>query len=342
MRIWALFFLMIAPLNAEKIIHCITNFQIDDAWYTKMIQERGYDGRVVSVDINQYGKDIPIKKGRWQKFLREMGITSLFKVHVDENVDKIVFFNLPHTVCKSVDLSRFPKDKMVLFMWEPKTVICRMYEERYLKSFSKILTWDDDLVDNQKYYKFNYPVLMDMITAVVPFEEKKFCTLISSKKTGYGKHELYSEREKAISYFESVDEKGFEFFGRWWDGAIHPRYRGEINDKLAVLKDYRFCVCYENTHIVKGYITEKIFDCFAVGVVPIYWGASNVDSYIPKGCYIDRREFASLEDLHKFLKTINKEQYEGYLTEIRNFLQSEKAQQFSQKALADAFFLAVQ
>lgn len=39
----------------------------------------------------------------------------------------------------------------------------------------------------------------------------------------------------------------------------------------------------------KGYITEKIFDCFFPGVIPIYWGAENVTDYIPQDTFIDRR-----------------------------------------------------
>lgn len=320
----------------------MTNFQIDDAGYTKILKDRGYDARVVSVDISTYGKDLHIEKGRLNKLCREWGITSLFQVKVDDNVEKIVFFNLPHAICKGIDLSRLPKDKLVLFMWEPKTVIYRMYDKKLHKHFSKIFTWDDDLVDQKKYFKFNYASLLPMISEVVPFEEKKFCTLVSSKKTGYGKDELYSERENAISYFENVGENGFEFFGRWWDALSHVSYRGEVDDKLSVLKNYRFCICYENTHKVKGYITEKIFDCFAAGVVPIYWGASNIDSYIPKGCYIDRTQFASLEEMHTFLKDIKKEQYQTYIENIRSFLESKEAQAFSHDALADAFYSAVQ
>ena len=36
---------------------------------------------------------------------------------------------------------------------------------------------------------------------------------------------------------------------------------------------------------VKGYITEKIFDSFFAGVVPIYWGAENITDYVPKSLY---------------------------------------------------------
>jgi hypothetical protein len=88
-------------------------------------------------------------------------------------------------------------------------------------------------------------------------------------------------------------------------------------------------------------VTEKIFDCFAAGTIPIYWGASNVEDYIPKDCFIDRRNFAGMEELYAFLKVMDKETYEGYLTRIRTFLNSDAAKKFTQHQLEEDFYRAV-
>ncbi len=141
----------------------------------------------------------------------------------------------------------------------------------------------------------------------------------TSKKS----NQLYAEREKAIEFFENQKEEGFACYGRWWDPIKHPSYRGVAQDKIATLKQYRFSICYENSKNLKGYITEKIFDCFAAGNVPVYWGASNIEEYIPKSCFIDRRDFASMEELYCFLKTMSKKEYETYIQNIKKWLQSE-------------------
>ena len=78
-------------------------------------------------------------------------------------------------------------------------------------------------------------------------------------------------------------------------------YKGKAQNKIETIKHYKFCICYENTQNIKGYITEKIFDCFAAGVVPIYWGASNIEAYIPKTCFIDQREFQEFEEVYQFI-----------------------------------------
>src|SRR5207244_2755686 len=99
--------------------------------------------------------------------------------------------------------------------------------------------------------------------------------------------------------------------------------------KWPVQKNYKFCFCYENMGEQEGYITEKIFDSFTAGCVPIYLGATNITSYIPKECFIDRRDFASESDLYDFLKSIDRGTYNGYLKAIRSFLESQPAQSFS-------------
>ena len=107
------------------------------------------------------------------------------------------------------------------------------------------------------------------------------------------------------------------------------------------MKNYKFAICYENCQNVKGYITEKIFDCFASGTIPIYWGASNVTDYIPKDCFIDRRDFGSLDELYTFLKRMGKEEYDGYLQRSAAYLQSDKAQLFSRDHFDEIFIEAV-
>lgn len=328
-------------LHAEKIIQCITNFPIDAELYTRVLKEQGNDAKVVVVDIQQYESDLLIRKGKFHRFLHQWGLDFWNKITVSENVEKIVFFNISPKVASKYALSRFPKEKMVLFMWEPKTVLGCMYLPKVQQCFSKIYTWDDSLVDHPGYFKFHYPVLAPMIDNIPSFEEKKLCTLVATDLKSSYENELYSKRKEAIVYFENAGEEGFEFYGRRWDPAKYPSYRGAIADKLGTIKNYRFSICYENTHGSPGYITEKIFDCFAAGTVPVYWGADNIVDYIPKSCFIDRRDFSNMQELHQFLKTMSKETYQTYLSSIQEYLSSKEAQKFAFSQHAVDFCAAV-
>ena len=70
----------------------------------------------------------------------------------------------------------------------------------------------------------------------------------------------------------------------------------KIDRKIDVLKKYRFCICYENIKDVSGYVTEKIFDAFWAGCIPVYLGADNISDHVPKNCFISRRDFGSDEE----------------------------------------------
>lgn len=332
------FVLAISLLRAEKIVQCIANYPINADFYTQILQKHGYEGKVVVVNIKDYESLLLKKKGKWLKTLH---LDFLNKVSLPQDIDKIVFFNLSPKITSKYDLSRLPKEKLVLFMWEPKAVLPRMYDSEVHEWFGQIYTWDDSLTDNKTYFKFNYPVLLPMTTQVPSFEEKKFCTLVASDLESHYEKELYSQRKEAIRFFENVAEDGFEFYGRKWDASQYKSYRGSVTDKMGTIKNYRFCLCYENTYGSPGYITEKIFDCFAAGTIPIYWGASNIEDYIPSNCFIDRRAFSSMQELYTFLKNMPKADYEAYLTHIQAFLNSKAAKKFALEQFEAAFCQAV-
>lgn len=237
---------------------------------------------------------------------------------------------------KNVDWSRVATENLVLFMWEPPTVQPETHDPHMWKRFGHVFTWNDDLVDGKKFFKFFYPVLSARIAEVVPFEKKKFCTLIATRLTSKHPQGLYSEREKTIRFFE--DKEGeFDLYGRDWGKRKYRNWKGSVGDKIQTLKEYKYCICYENTRDIKGYVTEKIFDCFAAGSVPVYWGASNVTDWIPPECFIDRRQFKDEQEMYDFLKVITAEQYEAYLEAAAAFLKSETAQLFSQEHFLETF-----
>jgi alpha(1,3/1,4) fucosyltransferase len=321
---------------ADQVLILPTGPSTDPTYYQQMLSK---DTAQV-IDLSYFGAPFEKEKHWITKFFANKD----FKYPLDKEVKKIVCMNIPNHFFRDFKVRSLPKEKMVLFMWEPYIRMRKLYNQNLHDCFSKIYTWNDDLVDNVKYFKFNYPVLRPMTADVVPFDEKKLCTLVTgyvnnpAKYPGEHPNELYTERFKAVEFFEKVGETSFDVYGRGWERAPPCNsFRGPCQDKQQVIKNYKFSLCYENCRDVKGYITEKIFDCFAAGSVPIYWGAPNVGDYIPTECFIDRREFATLDDLYLFLKTMTKERYDAYLQSIRNFLDSDAAQAFSEEHFEKLF-----
>lgn len=57
--------------------------------------------------------------------------------------------------------------------------------------------------------------------------------------------------------------------------------------------------------------------------------STEICDYVPKECFIDRRQFASDRDLYEKIRAMEKEEYETYLLAIENFLKSPEAHLFS-------------
>jgi hypothetical protein len=74
--------------------------------------------------------------------------------------------------------------------------------------------------------------------------------------------------------------------------------------------------------MLKGWITEKIFDCFFAGTVPVYWGAPDILDWVPSECFIDMRRFKDFADLRAFLTTLEPAAEQRYRNAARDYVQS--------------------
>lgn len=262
----------------------------------------------------------------------------------------IIYNEMP----KIKDIS--PSHNNYLLMFESKVVRPDNWHMSNHSYFKKIFTWDDQLVDGNKYIKINYPNKIPIELNYQTDKTKKLCAMIASHKIFEQPNELYTERIKAIRWFEQNHPEDFDLYGIGWDtycfkGAlsvlnrftlltknIRPNYlsyKGTVEKKKDVYERYKFSICYENARDIPGYITEKIFDCFFAGCVPIYWGAPNVTDFIPEDTLIDKRKFNSYGELYDYLINMTDEEYLGYLAAIKHFIESDKMYPFSAEFFAD-------
>jgi hypothetical protein len=100
-------------------------------------------------------------------------------------------------------------------------------------------------------------------------------------------------------------------------------------------------LCYENAQ-VPGYITEKIFDSLRSDCIPVYLGAPNIEKYVPKNVFIDRRQFNSEGDLAEFLSSMSQEQFNQYLLNIREYLSGAQFKAFLATGLAENIVAAIE
>lgn len=274
-----------------------------------------------------------------------------------EKYDKVIFLDMPRindNIFKT--LINLKKD-LYLVIFESEIIKPDNWNKKNHKYFKKVFTWNDDIIDNKKYFKIFWPNKYPESLNFVNYENKKLCTLIAGNKSNNDKRELYSERLNAINWFEENHSNDFDFFGIGWDkynfkgrftsklnrlNSIrkifkhkYTTYKGCISSKNLTLRNYKFCICYENAKEIKGYITEKIFDCFFSGCVPIYLGAPNIMDFIPKETFIRRDDFDDYEKLYNHLVMMTEEEYNGYMKSIENFIYGDLGCKFNAECFAN-------
>jgi hypothetical protein len=233
---------------------------------------------------------------------------------------------------------------------------------QYCKKFSKVFAWDPRVANQKNGIPLMIPNQIKLFEFSSYAERHIFSCLINGNKRfpTYSENDLYEERFAVIEWYQSNAPHDFYLYGRGWDKPKaaftkkdklirrfkrlasqlfgyrpFPSYQGSVIDKGAVYQHSKFAYCYENTKSLENYITEKMFDAMMYGCVPIYWGAQNILDFIPKECFIDRRNFRNQADLHAYLKDMAAGVYKSYQDSIYDFLRSDKILPFKAETYAN-------
>ena len=271
-----------------------------------------------------------------------------------KNYDKFIFFNYPKLNNKIVIDALNSKKSKYLFNFECPIIYPQSWNKEIYDKFDKIFTWNDDLIDNKKFIKINHPSFSKNRLKNLPRNHRdKLSVIVVSNKKSNHINDLYHKRLDVIKFYEQNAPNDLDFYGYGWSNYLFSGnkflqglnqinfltkllaknfkiYKGAYyNDKINLLKNYKFSFCIENATGYNGYITEKIFHSFFSMTVPIYLGCPNITKYIPSTCFVDLRNFKNINELHLYIKYMSDEEYYKYLSEIENFLFSEKFRIFS-------------
>lgn len=92
----------------------------------------------------------------------------------------------------------------------------------------------------------------------------EFCTFISRR-------DYFGDRNFFLNQIETIEKVNCA--GEFNHNDDNLKFIFNDN-KIEYLKQFKFNLCPENSN-AEGYVTEKLFDSFKAGCIPIYWGSLN-------------------------------------------------------------------
>lgn len=156
----------------------------------------------------------------------------------------------------------------------------KKYEDLFLDDNNVALSLGFDYYSRPQYLRFPYwilrhfhpsdsisdiqKVLDNMEAARKNTMRSKFCSFIC-------RADYFGDRAKLADIVEQVAPISYAGNFRHNDDDLAIKY---ADDKISYLRDVQFSLCPENSNS-RGYVTEKLFDAFRAGCIPIYWGSDN-------------------------------------------------------------------
>ena len=240
---------------------------------------------------------------------------------------------------KRRDLNRFS----ILYRSEPFCVLPVAYKPETIALYSSIISFGkSELLNDGMHWPQYFPGEEQPGWGI--HDRLPRAALINANKLNLSSSELYSLRRESIKKIEGID-----LFGENWNSnfkdrikvlvievmkdpirhlvatSSHSRYwfanwpeTVSPADKISVMQRYKFALVIENE---LSYMSEKLFDAFFAGCIPIYVGPEVTDYKVPKELVIQCKP--TVASLIEGLEIAMKTNFENYQEKLKNWLMSE-------------------
>jgi hypothetical protein len=164
------------------------------------------------------------------------------------------------------------------------------------------------------WLKYDY----DYLSALEPMEKSKDCCwIISNSVGGYGRErrkELAKQLNGQIDVFGRISGCGAGVLGSIEnDGGNHTW------GKEDVLQKYRYSVEVDVGHC-KNYFSERVFDSLLLWCMPLYWGSTNIEEYLPENSFRYIDIYGTGKDILEISKSSFREENIEAIREARSLL----------------------
>lgn len=129
-------------------------------------------------------------------------------------------------------------------------------------------------------------------------KKSEFCGFVQSNPNCVFRNEFYHK----LSQYKQITSAGPLFNNT---GYVLPRGDDGIIKKLDFYQTCKFSLCFENGQH-PGYATEKLYEGWLGGTIPIYWGSSTVALDFNKDAFINWHDFKNDEECIQYIKHVDK------------------------------------
>lgn len=139
------------------------------------------------------------------------------------------------------------------------------------KKYIRYPLWILYIFDKAEFSKDKIKERIDFINR--NFRDLAFSTLKTKDCSIIARHDKNGIRTAICN---SVKKSGLNIQSAGsWNHNDDTLWKDFANDKQEYLKQFRYAICPEN-YDYKGYVTEKLFQSFLSGCIPVYCGSNNL------------------------------------------------------------------
>lgn len=162
-----------------------------------------------------------------------------------------------------------------------------------------------DHIENEKMYRLPLYVIYDFDNRVKnqvswftykrhesdldDDKKQKFCSFVVRNPNCARRNEFFLK----LSKHKHVDSGGPLFNNI---GYVLPDGDASMKAKNDWLIDYKFNICFENS-TYPGYATEKLYEAYIGGTIPIYWGSPTIEVDFNPKAFLNWYDYGSDEAL---------------------------------------------
>tara|TARA_B100001175_G_C19480362_1_gene626760 strand:+ start:804 stop:1778 length:975 start_codon:yes stop_codon:yes gene_type:complete len=241
--------------------------------------------------LDKYKKNTPGNKGVWKNIQAVTNYNEADYLIVLDNLYKdIVNLGEEHFLNKFDNF-----DKIIHFQRENTGILKygrkNWYLNNILPKLKHHITYDKGFLYTFAPASFINKTYDELKSMKYPNKTKNISCVVSSKQLNQFT-DGYFKRTTFIRKYSQLYPNKIDIYGRGWNKYIlGDNYKGTLGsyhqeknittDKSNALLDYHYSIALENFYNER-LISEKITDCILCWTLPLYWGNSCTNLYLPE------------------------------------------------------------